>query len=400
MNAEAASATHAMVPVAVRLGEAALRRRLALEAEQDTSHYRHVGDLLHPEHLPFAGRMLHCILVAAGLRARGRRNALDIQVRRNEVTLGQLPSAFDGFTLLHLSDLHADAGQRYLDALATAVRDVTCDACVLTGDYRFATQGSCVPTVAALARVVPLLPHPAFAVLGNHDDLAIAEGLEGLGVQVLMNERATLRRGEARLHIAGIDDAHYFRTHDISRAAERLVHDDCAILLSHTPETPSQGRPSMNARPASIGALHRSLRMAFRTMGALFAAASSSKRRTPRRNWSICSGTTHGGTHFVPLRCPDSCCQGLQLFGDNGEDIVDTDDADQLATCASHRNPPNLLAAHHRQHVEDGVLLAHGDHVFAHDVCDAEGLGIALERDHRRGEVAVGDHSQDNAFAR
>jgi len=219
-----------------RLGEAALRQRLALEREQDTHHYRHLGDFLRPEHLSFGGRVLHGLLTASGLRARGRRNALDIRVRHHEMVLPRLPLSFDGFRLLHLSDLHADAGIAWGEALVAVLRTVACDACVLTGDYRFDVKGSCAPTIAALERIVPALPQPAFAVLGNHDGFAIAEALEGLGVRMLMNERATLQRGDAALHIAGIDDAHYFRTHDIARAAAGLSPDDCAVLLSHTPE--------------------------------------------------------------------------------------------------------------------------------------------------------------------
>ena len=218
------------------MGEGALRQRLAMEKEQDTHHYRHVEDFLRPEHLPSAGRLIHRLLTVAGLRARGRRNAHLIRVRHNVVHLARLPASFEAFTLLHLSDLHADAGRHYLDALVATVRGLSCDACVLTGDYRFATQGSCAPAIAALGRLVPVLPQPVFAVLGNHDGVALVEGLESLGVRVLMNERTLLVRRGAQLHIAGIDDAHYFRTHDIARAAEGLPGDACAILLSHTPE--------------------------------------------------------------------------------------------------------------------------------------------------------------------
>ncbi|MBO9648788.1 MAG: metallophosphoesterase [Variovorax sp.] len=225
-----------MTALAARMGEEALKQRLAMEKEQDSHHYRHVEDFLHPEHLPSAGRMIHRVLTAVGLRARGRRNARRIRVGHNRVHLGRLPEAFEGCTLLHLSDLHLDVGRPYVDALVDTVRGLACDACVLTGDYRFGIQGSCAPAIAALERLVPVLPQPVFAVLGNHDGIALVEGLEHLGVRVLMNERTTLQRGGAQLHIAGIDDAHYFRTHDIARARDGLPPEACAILLSHTPE--------------------------------------------------------------------------------------------------------------------------------------------------------------------
>ena len=52
-----------------------------------------------------------------GLHRRGRRNALEIQVRHNEVPLPHLPAAFNGFTVLQLSDLHIDINTEFVDVL-------------------------------------------------------------------------------------------------------------------------------------------------------------------------------------------------------------------------------------------------------------------------------------------
>ncbi|NIP25974.1 MAG: hypothetical protein GWN81_15325, partial [Phycisphaerae bacterium] len=40
-----------------------------------------------------------------GLEPRGRRNALNIELRQIELTFANLPPAFDGYRLMHLSDL-------------------------------------------------------------------------------------------------------------------------------------------------------------------------------------------------------------------------------------------------------------------------------------------------------
>jgi hypothetical protein len=151
---------HELAQLEARMGHAALMRRLVLESEQDERHYPRVGDFLHHEHLPFAGRLLHWALSATGLRARGRRNALALQVRRNEVVLARLPPALDGVTLLHLSDLHLDAGERHLRALIHVLGGLSWHLCVLTGDYRFATRGSCAPAIEALQRLAPALAGP------------------------------------------------------------------------------------------------------------------------------------------------------------------------------------------------------------------------------------------------
>ena len=75
-----------------------------------------------------------------GLLGHARRNARRVVVRRNEVALPHLPAAFDGFTLLHLSDLHIDAAPDFPSVLIEAVRSLHYDLCVLTGDYRSRTS--------------------------------------------------------------------------------------------------------------------------------------------------------------------------------------------------------------------------------------------------------------------
>jgi uncharacterized protein len=225
-----------LAALAARMGEQHLRQRLARERDPHVHTGHPVGDVLETHHLRSSGRAIHLVLTLCGLRGMGRRNAHAIELRQHALKLARLPEAFEGFTLLHLSDLHIDAGERYLQALLERVQGLACDACVLTGDFRFGTRGSSGPAIAALARLLPALPAATFAVLGNHDDLALGLALEALGVRVLMNENEALQRGDARMHIAGIDDAHYFRTHDLARASAGVPAAGCALLLSHTPQ--------------------------------------------------------------------------------------------------------------------------------------------------------------------
>ncbi|MBK6005117.1 metallophosphoesterase family protein [Ramlibacter ginsenosidimutans] len=225
-----------LAALAARMGEQLLRQRLARERDAHLAPALPVGEVLAAHHLRGSGRAIHLVLTLCGLRGVGRRNAHAIELRQHALKLPRLPAAFEGFTLLHLSDLHIDAGERYLQALVERVQGVSCDACVLTGDFRFGTRGSSAPAIAALARLLPALPATTFAVLGNHDDLALGLGLEALGVRVLMNEAEALQRGGESMHIAGIDDAHYFRTHDLARARAGVPPDGCALLLSHTPQ--------------------------------------------------------------------------------------------------------------------------------------------------------------------
>ena len=73
-------------------------------------------------------------------------------------------------------------------------------------------------------------------MLGNHDTIQMVPGLEELGIRMLLNECGTLSRGSERIHLAGIDDAHFFRVDNIEKVAEQIPAGEFSILLSHTPE--------------------------------------------------------------------------------------------------------------------------------------------------------------------
>ena len=175
-------------------------------------------------------------LTVSGLMARGRRNALDIRVRHNEVPLPTLPRGFDGYTVLHLSDLHLDVGPAFVARLTETVRGLSFDSCVMTGDYRFRSFGPYQAVLDALRQLRPHLGTTVHAVLGNHDTIRMVPAMEREGIRVLMNESVLLRRGTDVLPLAGIDDAHYFRTHNFHQALADAAHDACVILLSLTPE--------------------------------------------------------------------------------------------------------------------------------------------------------------------
>ena len=126
--------------------------------------------------------------------------------------------------------------EAHLERLIASVQGLAHDVCVLTGDFRFRTFGPYVPALQALARLRPHLGEAVYAVLGNHDTIRMVPGMEALGIGVLMNESVRIERSEAALTLVGIDDAHYYRTHNFHKAAADVAADACAILLSHTPE--------------------------------------------------------------------------------------------------------------------------------------------------------------------
>jgi predicted MPP superfamily phosphohydrolase len=53
---------------------------------------------------------------------------------------------------------------------------------------------------------------------------------------MLLNESETIVRGNHRIHLAGVDDAHYYGAANLEKAASRVPYGEFALLLSHTPE--------------------------------------------------------------------------------------------------------------------------------------------------------------------
>lgn len=219
-----------------RLGRVHLRQRLGLEGERESRVIRRGTHFFHLENWFSTHRLIRAGLTLGGLRGRGRRNVMNIQQRHNEVRLRRLPAAFDGYTLLHISDPHLDMDRAFLERLIERVQGLRFDACVVTGDLRFHGFGAYQGVLDGLERLRPHLGASVHAVLGNHDTIRMVAGMEARGFPVLMNESVRLERAGAALALAGIDDAHYFRTHNLHKAMADVELDACTILLSHTPE--------------------------------------------------------------------------------------------------------------------------------------------------------------------
>jgi uncharacterized protein len=219
-----------------RLGPTHARQRLGIETDHEARVFGGGINFFHIENWYSAHALIRAALKVSGLYWRGRRNAEQVRVRRNDVRSARLPPSFDGFTILHLSDLHVELNEAAMRRLIELASGLHYDLCVLTGDYRANTFGPFEATLAGLARIRGHLTAPTYGVLGNHDTIKMVPALEAMGIRMLLNECVTISRDGARIHLAGIDDAHYFRVDNIEKAAMAIPDGEFSILLSHTPE--------------------------------------------------------------------------------------------------------------------------------------------------------------------
>jgi uncharacterized protein len=218
-----------------RLGPVHAHHRLGMEKDYEDRFNGRIN-FFNPDKWYSAQSIFTRALKLTGLYRLGTKNAEHIQVRRNRVYLSDLPNRFDGFTILHLSDLHVDMGPGAMRRMTDLVAMLEYDICVLTGDFRGKAFGPFDETLRGMARVRAGLGESVYGVLGNHDTVRMLPELEAMGIRMLLNESETIVRGDQHIHLAGVDDAHHYRAANLEKAASRIPRNELSILLSHTPE--------------------------------------------------------------------------------------------------------------------------------------------------------------------
>lgn len=223
--------------IVTRLGEDRVHRRLHLQEQLKNRKVAQGLGLFALERHFSVNACIARVISALGLRERGLRNIMNLRVEEHAVFLPGLPQAFEGFRLMQLADLHCDLSADLMQRIIEVMTSISHDAVVLTGDYHNEVR---YPFDRSLEEMLALIPrlHPLrFASLGNHDFLEKVAVLEEAGLPFLLNEATAIEREGKRLWICGVDDPHFFKTHDLTKAREGILSGEPSILLSHSPET-------------------------------------------------------------------------------------------------------------------------------------------------------------------
>ncbi|WKN32222.1 metallophosphoesterase [Porifericola rhodea] len=168
----------------------------------------------------------------------GKKNAQKVKVKHFELEFDRLPAAFDGYKILHLTDLHIDSLPGLEEVICQQLQGLNYDSCFITGDYRMKLMGEYNDEVLSPLRDIIACIQPEdgiYATLGNHDTYGIVEPLEAMGVRVLTNESVRLRKGSESILLTGLDDPHFYYTHHALSALD-TKDDDFKIALVHSPE--------------------------------------------------------------------------------------------------------------------------------------------------------------------
>lgn len=222
------------------------QKRHLIEQGQLTSWSRRGRGAFTVEYVPFHRAILQTLFRLHWLRSRGERNARNAVVRTLRFTFDDLPPALCGFTILHLSDLHADGLSGLTEALAARLQDLHVDLCVLTGDYRYRVSGPSHHVYPNMEKILAAINarYGVVGILGNHDAAEKVPVLEGLGVTMLVNQAHEVRHADASLWLVGLDDPHYYGCDDLPGALRSVPEDSFKILLVHTPELVEEAEAS------------------------------------------------------------------------------------------------------------------------------------------------------------
>ena len=272
-----------------RIGKDHLRKRLTRQVNIAANFYAKTSPApFHFENVQWIHILLKILLKTTWLYEKGKKNTINYKVERIKIPIKNLPTPFNHFKILQISDIHADALIDEGNSLERILRDISADVCVFTGDFRFKTQdvhGKAIFTTTKIGRCLNNTC-PQFGILGNHDFIEFVPGLESAGIQMLLNEAVPIKKENKEIWLAGIDDAHLYGCNDIQKAIKNIPPGAVKILLSHTPET--------YARASKAGV-----------------------------DYLLC-GHTHGGQICLPGRipiitnakCPRAFCSGAWRFGD------------------------------------------------------------------------------------
>ena len=171
-----------------------------------------------------------------------------VEISHCEVTIAGLRSAFDGFRVVQLSDIHFEGFTEpfFLHEVINRVNDLNPDAVFITGD--FVTHSLVLDRAFkdAASRCAGILSElnckRRYACLGNHDFLVgsekVAASLAASGITVLNNSYVPIEHGGGRFWLAGVEDP--LEGHPDAQAAIpesiRELPNEPVVLLCHAPD--------------------------------------------------------------------------------------------------------------------------------------------------------------------
>jgi len=167
----------------------------------------------------------------------------DPVVEHVEIPIPRLPSGFDGFRIVQISDIHYYP-LTTLELIAQAVQmanELKPDLILLTGDYVWHEVEVIFDMMPLLARLNA--KYGIYSCLGNHDlwtDVnVVTQAFEDEHLPLLVNEGLPITLGKDTIYLASLDDG-WSGKPNLGAAMEDWPDGAPTILLMHEPDLATQ----------------------------------------------------------------------------------------------------------------------------------------------------------------
>ncbi|MBJ8084122.1 metallophosphoesterase [Bacillus cereus group sp. N14] len=171
-----------------------------------------------------------------------------ISITEVKITSSKIPSAFKGFKILQISDLHNKKFGDNQETLIQKVKSINPNIIAITGDLIDSKSYDPEVSMELIRELVK--KYPVYFVTGNHEKWSgkyndLEKELKQHHVTVLRNEHVSIQIGGQDIHILGIDDPEFVTGNrdegnvvkdEIIKAKFEMQPDTYNVLLSHRPE--------------------------------------------------------------------------------------------------------------------------------------------------------------------
>jgi len=155
------------------------------------------------------------------------------------VSASLIPESFDGFRIVHLSDLHGRSFGPDNEKLVSAIKEASPDIIAITGDFiDNSKSGEWARNL--LGKLMEIAP--VYFVTGNHEWASgglveLFSIMESCGVKALRNEYVLLEREGESIVLAGIEDPHGYAGQKTPQELFSEIHKEqgekYTVLLAH-----------------------------------------------------------------------------------------------------------------------------------------------------------------------
>ena len=173
----------------------------------------------------------------------------DLEIYKYNVKSEDIPSEFDNFRIVQISDLHnAEFGENN-EKLLLMLKQADADIIAITGDMIDSRNTDIDVAISFAEKAVNIAP--VYYVNGNHESRVLGEyeklkqGLTDTGVIILENSSADITIGDETISLIGINDP-TFRMDIVDDTMEQNIahqlvnvipdNDNYKVLLAHRPE--------------------------------------------------------------------------------------------------------------------------------------------------------------------